>query len=140
MNRLEKKFGGRRRQVALYIEELEKFRPIRVGYAKDLERFSDLLDVAIINLREAGRHEELGCGTFYVKLQRKLPEEMLTTYHRWIRERREGESVESHYTWITQEAEYQTIASGTIRGIGSQYNDTGIQSGRKESRTLFGSS
>ncbi|KAL9989369.1 hypothetical protein ACROYT_G003911 [Oculina patagonica] len=53
--RLERKFGGKRRQIALNLEELENFKPLRPGYAKDLERLADLLDVTVVNLREAGR-------------------------------------------------------------------------------------
>ena len=52
-NRLERKFGGSRRRLAIYIEQLEGFRSIQYGNAKDVEEFSDLLDVAIINLRES---------------------------------------------------------------------------------------
>ena len=49
-NRLERKFGGSRRRLAIYIEQLEGFGSIQYGNAKDVEEFSDLLDVAIINL------------------------------------------------------------------------------------------
>ena len=82
--RLEQKYGGMRRQIAIYLEDLEQFRPIRSGNAKDMEKFADLLDIAIINLRKAGQHQELGDGSLYTKLHRKLPEEMLARYHRWI--------------------------------------------------------
>jgi len=41
--RLERKFGGDRRQVALYLEEIDSFRPVRSGNSKDLEKFADLL-------------------------------------------------------------------------------------------------
>ena len=51
-SRLETKYGGARRQIALYIEGLENFKPIRMGDAKDLDKFADLLDVAVINIRE----------------------------------------------------------------------------------------
>ena len=54
--KLEKKYGGSRRQVARYLEELENFRAIRSGNSKD---FADLLDVAVI-LQDIGRKEELG--------------------------------------------------------------------------------
>ena len=47
-SRLERKYGGRRRQIALHLEELENFKPVRPGYPKDIERFADILD---INLR-----------------------------------------------------------------------------------------
>ena len=69
--RLERKFGGMRRQISIYIEELENFRQIRVGNAKDLEQFSDLLDIAMINLKESNQDQELGKGTLYTILQRK---------------------------------------------------------------------
>ena len=36
-DRLERKYGGRRRQIAIYREELEQFRQIRHGNARDLK-------------------------------------------------------------------------------------------------------
>ena len=57
---------------------------MRTGNAKDLEKFADLLDIAIINLQEAGQDHELGDGSLYTKLQRKLSEPMLARYHRWV--------------------------------------------------------
>ena len=114
---MERKFGGSRRRLALYIEQLESFRSIQYGNAKDVEEFSDLLDVAIINLRESRQYQELGTGSLYVRLQRKLPEMMLASYHRWIFENNHLESVETLRDWIVQEAEFQTIATETIKGI-----------------------
>ena len=69
--RLERKYGGRRRQIAMYIEELEQFKQIKSGNARDLDKFADLLDIAIINLKEANQTQELGDGSLYAKLQRK---------------------------------------------------------------------
>ena len=60
---LERKFGGQRRQINLHLEELDQFRLIHPGNAKDLDRLACLLDVVVINLREAGRKEELGNGS-----------------------------------------------------------------------------
>ena len=82
--RLDRKFGGQRRQIALYLEEIDNFRPIRPGSSKDTERYADLLDIAIVNLKEANRSEELQDGLLYMKLQKKLPATMLAAYHRWI--------------------------------------------------------
>ena len=91
--RLERKYGGKRRQIAIYLEELEQFPQIRSGNGKDIEDFVDLLDIAMINLKEAGQHHELGDGPLYTKLQCKMPEEMLTKYHRWVFEHNKEESV-----------------------------------------------
>ena len=66
------KYGGRRGQIALYLEELGDFKPIRVGNTKDTEKFADIQDIEVINLKEAGRHKELGNGSLYDKLQRKM--------------------------------------------------------------------
>ena len=78
--RLKKKYGGQRRKVMLHMDRLENFKPIRVDHPKDVEKFADLLDVAVINLKEENRIEELGNGTFYRKLLKKLPERIITQY------------------------------------------------------------
>ena len=65
---LERKYGGERRLVALYLDELDNFKPIRDGHVKALEKFADLLDVAIVNLQQAQMNNELGSGALYIKL------------------------------------------------------------------------
>ena len=115
--RLERKYGGKRRQISIYLEDLENFRQIRSGNARDLEQFADLLDIAIINLKEAGLHHELEDGSLYTKLQRKLPESLLARYHRWIFENSMSESVLTLRTWVKQESEFQTVASETVHGL-----------------------
>ena len=104
-DRLERKFGGKRRQIALHLEELENFKPLRPGFAKDLERLADLLDVTLVNLKEAGRHDELGNGSLYLSLCKKLTEAMLAQYHRWIYENGRWQSVETLRELIIQEAD-----------------------------------
>ena len=54
----------------MYLDELERFQQIRIGNARDLEQYADLLDVAIINLQEAGQYHELGAGSLYIKLKK----------------------------------------------------------------------
>ena len=41
-SRLERKYGGQRRQINLYMEELDQFRLIRAGFAQDLGKLADL--------------------------------------------------------------------------------------------------
>ena len=52
-DRLERKFGGQRSQIALYVEDIDNFRPVRSDNTKDLEKLADLLGVAMVNLKEA---------------------------------------------------------------------------------------
>ena len=61
--RLDMKYGDTRRQVALYLE-FHNFKAIPSGHAKDLVKFVDMFDVAVIYLQEVGRHEE----SLYLKL------------------------------------------------------------------------
>ena len=51
--RLERKFGCQRRKIPLHLEELEAIKSVSPGKARDLERFVDLLDVLVVNLKEA---------------------------------------------------------------------------------------
>jgi len=100
-SRLERKQGGRRRQIALHLEELENFKPTRPGHPRDIERFADILDIAVVNLKEAKRYDELGNGSLYAKLQKKMTEQMLAQYHRWVCERSKPEYVETLREWVT---------------------------------------
>ena len=84
--------------------------PICPGNYKEIEKFADLLDITIVYLKEANRSEELKDGLLYLKLQKKLPTSMLSSYHRWIFEKQKRESVESLREWVLQEAEFQTKA------------------------------
>ena len=81
--RLDRKYGGERRRVATHLEAIQQFAPVRPGNTDDLDRFADLIDVTVVNLKDAGRTAELGNSTFYQWLQKKLPETLLTQYQRW---------------------------------------------------------
>lgn len=136
--RLDRKFGGQRRQIALYLEEIDNFRPIRPGNPKDIERYADLLDIAIVNLKEANRLEELQDGLLYMKLQKKLPATMLSAYHRWIFENSKRESVEILREWAIQESEFQIRALETIQGMTSEKPENRFT--QRNQRTFFGRS
>ena len=48
--RIVKEIWGQRRQIALYLEEIDNFKPIYPGNSKDRKVYADLLDVTIVNL------------------------------------------------------------------------------------------
>ena len=138
--RLERKYGGKRRQIAMYLEEIDHYQQIRPGIAKDLEQFADLLDLAVIKLEEAGQNQELGDGFLYTKLQRKVSQSMLARYQRWILETHAEESVKTLRTWVIQESKFQTVAFETVNGV-SGTMDAAIKQPvprYKSSRTFFG--
>ena len=49
---------------AIYLDELEQFRQVRPGYANDLDKFADLLDIPIINLKEVDIITSLAMALF----------------------------------------------------------------------------
>ena len=106
------------------------------GNFKDMEKYADLLDIAIVNLKEANRFEELRDELLYMKLQKKLPASMLTCYHRWIYENHKIESVEVLREWVIQETEFQTKAIETIQGL-SRKQDMRSNT-REKPHTFFG--
>ena len=118
-DRLERKYGGVRRQITINLEELDNFRPIRPGggAAQEIEKLADLLDLIVINMRECGRETELQNGSLFLTISRKLTVNMLSDYQRWIFEQQMDESVLSLREWLIRESGFQTIASETIRGL-----------------------
>ncbi|PFX13818.1 hypothetical protein AWC38_SpisGene22068 [Stylophora pistillata] len=82
---------------------------------------------------EGRRYEELGNGSLYAKLQKKMTEQMLAQYHRWVYERNKTECVETLQEWVIQEAEFRTIATETLRGVSR--SSSGMQ---RKDQTYFG--
>ena len=70
--RLERKYRGLRRQIAINPEELDNFRPLRSGVGNDTEKLADLLDLIVINMRECGRDMELQNGSLFLSISNSL--------------------------------------------------------------------
>ncbi|XP_064653089.1 uncharacterized protein LOC135503443 [Lineus longissimus] len=115
--RLERKYGGRRRQVTLQFEELTSFPQIRPGNAKDLDKFADMLDIVVINLKDVGFQSELDSQLLYSVLFKKMTVTMVADYHRWVKERNEKESIEVLRRFVISESEYRTIATEAVKGL-----------------------
>ena len=91
---------------------------MREGSAKEIDKFADMLDLLVINLRESDQADELNSSSLYVKVLKKMTEEMVARYKRWVDENGGNESVEVIRQWVNREAEYRTVAAETVRGIG----------------------
>ena len=115
--RLARKYGGSRRQVQSHLEELKKLKPLQEGNAKDLEAFADVLERAVICLKENGRQTDLDAGTLYTIILEKIPGQLLSQYYRWLREHQRNESMETLKDWISQEADYQVQAAEIKHGF-----------------------
>ena len=78
----------------VYLDALDNFKPIIEDHPKDVEKFRELLDIAVTNLKEAKKRKEPGNGTLYHNLQQKTTE-MLTRYKCWVHKQRRNENVET---------------------------------------------
>ena len=117
--RLNRKYGGNRRQVQAHIDELRKMRPINADNPRELERFADILERTVVSLKENKKFADLEGGTLYAIVLEKLPQVLLSQYYRWIKEKGSLESLEELRRWVAEEAEYQVQASEIKHGLSS---------------------
>ncbi|XP_065195672.1 uncharacterized protein LOC135827076 [Sycon ciliatum] len=122
LRRLERRFGGSRRRLVVRTEELERSPPIRAGRDQDLERFTDVLDMAVVTLKDSGMHTDLGTGILYQRIQQKLPVNLLARYRHWIVHHQKDESVEVLLEWLNAEPEVLAATTETIEGISQQHH------------------
>ena len=92
--RLVRKYGGSRRQVQSHLDELKKLKPLEENNPKELEKFADILERAVITLKENGRESDLESGTLRTIILVKIPERLLAQYYRWIKENHYKDSLE----------------------------------------------
>ena len=69
---LKTNFGGQRRQLRAYLDELEKMFPLRAADIQGFEKFVDLVRVTVVKLPSAYKAGEVGGGTLYSLLAKKL--------------------------------------------------------------------
>ncbi len=117
--RLVRKYGGSRRQVQSHLDELKKLKPIEENNSKELEKFADILERAVITLKENGRESDLESGTLRAIILEKIPERLLAQYYQWIKENDYNDSLEKLKDWVAEQAEYQIQASEVKNGISS---------------------
>ena len=105
--RLNRKYGGTRRQVQAHIGELRKMRPINADNPKELDRFADVLERTVVSLKENKKFADLEGETLYAIVLEKLRQALLSQYYRWIKEKGSKDSLEERRHWVAEEAEYQ---------------------------------
>lgn len=135
--RLFRKYGGSRRQVQSHLEELRKLKPLRDNNAKELETFADVLERAVITLKENGRDSDLEGGTLHTMILEKIPERLLAQYYRWLNDSKLQESLETLKDWVAEEAAYQIQATEIKNGISPESQLDRQRSGRNL-RSFFG--
>ena len=83
---LQSKFGGQRRQLRAYMDQLENIPQLQSNDVQGFERFADLVRITVVKLQAEGRNGELGEGTLHSLLVKKLAENQVEKYSHWIQE------------------------------------------------------
>ena len=107
---LETKFGGKRRQLRAYMDQLEGMPPLKGGDVQGFEKFADLVRISVVKLRAEGREGELGEGTLHGVLVKKLGERQVESYSRWLRENKKERSVINFIEWLKEEVKIRVEA------------------------------
>ena len=97
---LNTKFGGQRRQLRAYLDDLERMHPLRAADVKGFASFTDLVRVTVVKLQAEGKVGEPGDGTLYSLLVKKLTGHQLEAYTRWMNEHSKERSVLSLRDWL----------------------------------------
>ena len=117
--RLNRKYGGNRRQVQASIDELRKLKPINAENPPELEKFADLVERTVVTLKENKQNSDLEGETLYAIVLEKIPQSLLSQYYRWIMEKGKLESLEELREWVAEEAEYHVQASEVKHEVSS---------------------
>ena len=134
-NTLKRRFGGERRQLQNYLEDVKKIKPLQEGSIQELEKFADILVSIIVTLREHNRSSDLEPGSLLFSLVvEKISKTMLSRYFRWASENHRLESLETLRDWITEESEYQVKALESIEGLGAKAKHK--EDDRRKNRTF----
>ena len=90
---IRSKFGGQRRQLRGYMDELENMPTMRNNDVNAFEKFADLVRVTVAKLKAENRESELGEGTLHRQLVKKLSDRQLESYSRWLSTHSKEQSV-----------------------------------------------
>ena len=115
--RLERKYGGIRRQLTLRLEDVDNFKPVRDNNEKDLQSFAELLDVLVVQLVETGNLAELYSVSMNLRVQAKLSKSLLAKYRQWLREYAKEENLNTLREFVNQQSEDLVQAGEVIKGI-----------------------
>ena len=105
------KYGGARRLLRAYMDQLEQMPLIRGNDIHALERFAGLVRITVVKLQAEGRDGELTDGTLHSLLVKKVPNRQLENYSRWLNERARETSVVAFRDWLKDEVRFRVEAA-----------------------------
>ena len=111
------KYGGTRRLLRAYLDQLEQAPLIRSNDIHAVEKFVDLVRITVVKLQAERRDGELEDGTLHSLLVKKLTNRQLENYSRWLNERARQKSVTAFRDWLKDEVIFRIEAAEMANGI-----------------------
>ena len=128
---LQSKFGGERRKLQAYMDQIEKMPPLKSNDVHSFERFADLVRIAVVKLQAEGRGRELGDGALHSLLVKKFADSQVESYCRWLREHKKDRSVFSLRDWLKEEVRIRVEAVKMAHGIEAETVGTAMYRGKQ---------
>ena len=114
---IQLKFGGERRQLRAYMEELEKTPPLQNNDVASFDRFTDLVRVTVAKLKAEGREAELGGGCLHGQLVKRLSGLQVESYSHWLNVHNKTPSVTNLCEWLKKEVAIKMEAVEMAYGL-----------------------
>ena len=131
---LETKYGGDRRKLQAYMDQIEQMPPLRSSDVHLFDKFADLVRIAVVMLQAEGWSGELGDGALHSLLVKKLADTQVESYSRWLREHKKERSVLNLRDWLKEEVRIRVEAVEMAHGIGAEPVDVARASGKRVER------
>ncbi|XP_074645870.1 uncharacterized protein LOC141902130 [Tubulanus polymorphus] len=117
LDRLDREYGGKRRMIAKHLEMIRETKPIQANNTRELRKFVNLIEVAIVALTNNGHNEELTDGMLHQTAKTKLPKSMLINYKRWIRDAAKDDILTNLRDWLIDEFRILSEVQEDVEGI-----------------------
>jgi len=142
---LEPKFGGERRKLQAYMDQIERMPPLKSSDVQSFKKFADFSRIAMMKLQAEGRTGELQDGPLYSLLVKKFADRLVESYSGWLREHNQERLVLSLRDWLKEEVRIRVEAVEMAHGIAAESAEVARASVKRVersggSRTLFSTS
>jgi hypothetical protein len=120
---LDEEYGGDRRYLTKYLDELRNMRTIQCGNTKEIRKFLNMLRATNIAFKERGKETELEDGMFYNVSKSKLSRSGIAFFKRWIVDLNKPDSLSSLVEWLTRELKVLVEAEEVTVGMSTSGAD-----------------
>ena len=100
---------------------------LRRNDVRGFEKFADLVRITVVKLQAEGRKGELGESTSHSLLVKKLTEDQVKKYSRWLQEQSRERSVLCLKDWLKEEVQIQVEAMEMSYGLAGKEKSENVQ-------------